>query len=69
DQYVEGVTGFAFQDSSAFNQIMHYIYDKKQALSDSKAFKEKISSTALQDNYQTMTQRILEVYQHVLRSV
>ena len=66
DQYIEGVTGFAFKDSTAFVKILHDISDKKQHASDSKTLKEEISTAALQDNYQTMTKKIVEVYQRVL---
>ena len=66
DQYIEGVTGFAFKDSAAFNKILHNLYEKKQSAKNSKALKEEISTAALQDNYQTMTQKIVEVYQQVL---
>ena len=66
DQYIEGVTGFAFKDLAAFNKILHNLYEKKQSAKNSKALKEEISTAALQDNYQTMTQKIVEVYQQVL---
>ena len=66
DQYIEGLTGFAFKDSTVFVKILHDIYDKKQYAEDSKTLKEEINSAMAQDNYQTMAQKIAEVYQRVL---
>ena len=66
DQYIEGVTGFAFKDTAGFNSILHNIYNRKQRTKDGKTLKEEISAAALEDNYQTMAQKIAEVYQRVL---
>ena len=66
DQYIEGVTGFAFKDSESFNKILHTIYDKKQRTGESKTLKEEINTAVAKDNYQTMAQKILAVYKHVL---
>ena len=66
DQYIEGLTGFAFKDSTAFVKILHDIYDKKQHAEGGETLKEEINSAMAQDNYQTMAQKIAEVYQRVL---
>ena len=66
DQYIEGVTGFAFKDSGGFVKILHDIYDKKQYAEGSKTLKEEIHSAMVQNNYQTMAQKIADVYQQVL---
>ncbi|AIW89288.1 MULTISPECIES: glycosyltransferase [unclassified Treponema] len=66
DQYIEGLTGFAFKDSAAFVKILHDIYDKKQHAEGGETLKEEINSAMAQDNYQTMAQKIAEVYQRVL---
>ena len=66
DQYIEGLTGFAFKDSAAFVKILHDIYDKKQHAEDGETLKEEINSAMAQDNYQTMAQKIAGVYQRVL---
>ena len=66
DQYIEGVTGFAFKDAGEFNKILHDIYNRKQRAKDDKALKEEISAAAIKDNYQTMTKKIVDVYRQVL---
>lgn len=66
DQYIEGVTGFAFKDTAGFNSILHNIYNRKQCTNDGKTLKEEISAAALENNYQTMTKKIVDVYRRVL---
>ena len=66
DQYIEGVTGFAFKNAGEFNKILHDIYNRKQRAKDDKALKEEISAAAIKDNYQTMTKKIVDVYRQVL---
>ena len=66
DQYIEGLTGFAFKDSSTFNTVLHAIYEKKQEQGDGQSLKDAINTATAQYTYKQMAQKILDVYRYTL---
>lgn len=67
DQYIEGITGFVFKDSHSFTATLNNIYEKKQQYTHS--VKEKIQLAVENDDYQTMTRKILAIYNKVITAM
>ncbi|UTY26328.1 glycosyltransferase [Treponema denticola] len=66
EQYIKGLTGFAFNNSNELIEIIHTIYAKNHNSPKGQGLKEQIRKHAITEDYKAMTTKILNIYKRAI---
>lgn len=65
EQYIEGLTGFAFTKLDELIKILHTVYEKNHNLPIGQRLKDKVTQSALNGDYKVMTKKIIDIYTQI----
>lgn len=62
EQYIDGLTGFAFNNFDELIKILHTVYEKNHNFAKGNRLKDQITKSALKGDYKAMTKKIMDIY-------